>query len=45
MPLQPLPAFEVVVLQLGGFRGVAREPHGETALEHERHRVLDLVRL
>ena len=35
MPVQALPAFEIVVLQLGGFHGVACEPHGEAAFEHE----------
>src|SRR5436190_4599104 len=44
-PLQPLPALEVVLLQLTGFGCEARQAHGETALEHERHAVIDLVRL
>jgi hypothetical protein len=42
---QSLPAFEVVVLKLRRFDGIAGEPHGEAALEHKSHRVLDLVRL
>ena len=43
--LEALPAFEVVMLKLRGFDGIARQPHREPALEHERHSVLDLVRL
>ena len=43
--LQALPAFEIIVLQLGGFDRIARQPHGVAALEHERHGVVDLLRL
>ena len=45
MLIQPLPAFEIIVLQFRQLDGVAREPHGVAALEHERHGVFDLVRL
>jgi hypothetical protein len=43
VPLQALPAFEIVALEFRGLDGVTGEPHGEAALEHEGHGVFELV--
>src|SRR5690606_9783803 len=42
---EPGPAFDVVVLARFRIRGEAREMLGETRLEHEGHRILQLHRL
>ena len=42
---QPLPTLKIVMLQFGGLAGVAREPNGVAAFEHECHRILELLRL
>src|SRR5215831_11182404 len=43
--LQPLPALEIVMLQLRRFHRITGEPHGEAAFKHEGHRVVELLRL
>jgi len=42
---ETLPALEVIRLQLRGFEREARRADQHGRLEHERHRVADLVRL
>jgi len=42
MLIQPLPAFEIIVLQFRRLDGVAREPHGVAALEHFKAGVVDV---
>src|SRR5690606_9866517 len=41
LPLQALPAFEIILLELGRLHRVAREAHRKARLEHERHGVAD----